>query len=91
MYLMHCLRQLDVWPVADLNVREGFGLAWRIDPTPTAFCVAMISSSLRRVDMPVDGSIQRLGGQITQRFHLVAPQPGRPEHLVGQPRRTPAG
>jgi 3-methyladenine DNA glycosylase/8-oxoguanine DNA glycosylase len=36
MYLMHCLRRLDVWPVADLDVREGFGLAWQIDPTPTA-------------------------------------------------------
>ena len=36
MYLMHCLRRLDVWPVADLDVREGFGLAWRIDPAPTA-------------------------------------------------------
>jgi 3-methyladenine DNA glycosylase/8-oxoguanine DNA glycosylase len=36
MYLMHCLRRLDVWPVADLDVREGFGLAWRIDPVPTA-------------------------------------------------------
>ncbi len=36
MYLMHCLRRLDVWPVADLDVREGFGLAWRIDPPPTA-------------------------------------------------------
>jgi DNA-3-methyladenine glycosylase II len=36
MYLMHCLRRLDIWPVADLDVREGFGLAWRIDPAPTA-------------------------------------------------------
>ncbi len=36
MYLMHCLRRLDVWPVADLDVREGFGLVWRIDPPPTA-------------------------------------------------------
>lgn len=35
MYLMHCLRRLDVWPVADLDVREGFGLVWRIDPAPT--------------------------------------------------------
>jgi 3-methyladenine DNA glycosylase/8-oxoguanine DNA glycosylase len=36
MYLMHCLRRLDVWPVADLDVREGFGLGWRTDPAPTA-------------------------------------------------------
>lgn len=36
MYLMHCLRRLDVWPVADLDVREGYGIAWRIDPPPTA-------------------------------------------------------
>jgi DNA-3-methyladenine glycosylase II len=33
-FLMFQLRRLDVWPVGDLGVRKGFGLAWRI-PTPT--------------------------------------------------------
>ena len=35
MYLMFELRRLDVWPVDDLGVRQGYGLAWRIDPPPT--------------------------------------------------------
>lgn len=34
MFLMFQLRRLDVWPVGDLAVRKGFGLAWGI-PTPT--------------------------------------------------------
>jgi 3-methyladenine DNA glycosylase/8-oxoguanine DNA glycosylase len=36
MYLMFQLRRLDVWPVDDLGVRQGYGLAWRIDPPPTS-------------------------------------------------------
>jgi DNA-3-methyladenine glycosylase II len=36
MYLMFELRRLDVWPVDDLGVRQGYGLAWGIDPPPTA-------------------------------------------------------
>jgi DNA-3-methyladenine glycosylase II len=36
MYLMHCLRRLDVWPVDDVDVREGYGLTWHIVPRPTA-------------------------------------------------------
>ena len=35
MYLMFQLRRLDVWPVDDLGVRQGFGLAWKVDPPPT--------------------------------------------------------
>jgi 3-methyladenine DNA glycosylase/8-oxoguanine DNA glycosylase len=35
MYLMFQLRRLDVWPVDDLGVRQGYALAWRIDPPPT--------------------------------------------------------
>jgi DNA-3-methyladenine glycosylase II len=35
MFLMFELRRLDVWPVDDLGVRQGYGLAWRIDPPPT--------------------------------------------------------
>ena len=36
MYLMFELRRLDVWPVDDLGVRAGYGLAWGLDPPPTA-------------------------------------------------------
>jgi DNA-3-methyladenine glycosylase II len=36
MYLLFELRRLDVWPVDDLGVRKGYGLAWRLPATPTA-------------------------------------------------------
>jgi len=36
MYLMFEQRRLDVWPVDDLGVRQGYGAAWSIDPPPTA-------------------------------------------------------
>jgi DNA-3-methyladenine glycosylase II len=36
MYLMIQLRRLDIWPVEDLGVRQGYGLAWKLDPPPTA-------------------------------------------------------
>jgi 3-methyladenine DNA glycosylase/8-oxoguanine DNA glycosylase len=36
MYLMFQLRRFDVWPVDDLGVRQGYGLAWELDPPPTA-------------------------------------------------------
>ena len=36
MYLMFQLRRLDVWPVDDLGVRQGYALAWGLDPPPTA-------------------------------------------------------
>jgi DNA-3-methyladenine glycosylase II len=36
MFLMFELRRLDVWPVDDLGVRQGYGLAWRLDPPPKA-------------------------------------------------------
>jgi DNA-3-methyladenine glycosylase II len=35
MYLMFQLRRLDVWPVDDLGVRQGYALAWNLDPPPT--------------------------------------------------------
>ena len=35
MYLMFQLRRLDVWPVDDLGIRQGYALAWDIDPPPT--------------------------------------------------------
>jgi DNA-3-methyladenine glycosylase II len=36
MYLMFELRRLDVWPVDDLGVRQGYALAWGVDPPPLA-------------------------------------------------------
>jgi DNA-3-methyladenine glycosylase II len=36
MYLMFELRRLNVWPIDDLGVRQGYGLAWGVDPPPTA-------------------------------------------------------
>lgn len=35
-YLLIELRRLDVWPVDDLGVRQGYGIAWDIDPPPSA-------------------------------------------------------
>jgi DNA-3-methyladenine glycosylase II len=35
-YLMFELRRLDVWPVGDLGVRQGYGVAWRVAPPPSA-------------------------------------------------------
>ena len=35
MFLLFQLRRLDVWPVGDLGVRRGYGVAWQI-PEPTA-------------------------------------------------------
>lgn len=35
MFLIFRLRRLDVWPVGDFGVRQGYGLAWRV-PMPTA-------------------------------------------------------
>ena len=34
MYLMFELRRLDVWPVDDLGVRQGYRLAWGLDAPP---------------------------------------------------------
>jgi DNA-3-methyladenine glycosylase II len=36
MFLMFELRRLDVWPVDDLGVRQGYGLAWSLERAPTA-------------------------------------------------------
>jgi DNA-3-methyladenine glycosylase II len=35
MFLIFQLRRLDVWPVGDLGIRQGYALAWKV-PTPTA-------------------------------------------------------
>ena len=47
MYLMFELRRLDVWPVDDLGVRQGYGLAWAIDPPPTARELAPLGDRFR--------------------------------------------
>jgi len=36
MFLMFELRRLDVWPVDDLGVRQGYGLLWALAPPPNA-------------------------------------------------------
>src|SRR5437764_12468631 len=36
MFMMFQLRRLDVWPVGDLGVRQGYALAWKLEPPPTA-------------------------------------------------------
>jgi len=47
MYLMFELRRLDVWPVDDLGVRQGYGLAWHLDPPPSAKELAPLGDRFR--------------------------------------------
>jgi DNA-3-methyladenine glycosylase II len=47
MYLMFELRRLDVWPVDDLGVRQGYGLAWRLDQAPLARELAPLGERFR--------------------------------------------
>jgi DNA-3-methyladenine glycosylase II len=47
MYLMFELRRLDVWPVDDLGVRQGYGSAWSLDPPPTAKELAPLGERFR--------------------------------------------
>jgi len=47
MYLMFQLRRLDVWPVDDLGVRQGYGLAWKLDPPPSAKELAPLGDGFR--------------------------------------------
>src|SRR6266516_5550822 len=47
MYLMFELRRLDVWPVDDLGVRQGYASAWRLDPPPTAKELAPLGDRFR--------------------------------------------
>jgi DNA-3-methyladenine glycosylase II len=46
MFLMFQLRRLDVWPVGDLAVRKGYGLAWKV-PTPTPKQLESLGEPLR--------------------------------------------
>jgi len=47
MFLMFQLRRLDVWPVDDLGVRKGYGIAWGIEPMPTPKELAVLGDPLR--------------------------------------------
>jgi DNA-3-methyladenine glycosylase II len=47
MYLMFELRRLDVWPVDDLGVRQGYGLAWGLAAPPTAKELAPLGDPFR--------------------------------------------
>jgi 3-methyladenine DNA glycosylase/8-oxoguanine DNA glycosylase len=47
MYLMFELRRLDVWPVDDLGVRQGYGLAWNLDPPPSAKALEPLGDRFR--------------------------------------------
>jgi DNA-3-methyladenine glycosylase II len=46
-FLMFELRRLDIWPVEDLGVRQGYGLAWGIDPPPRARELAPLGDRFR--------------------------------------------
>jgi DNA-3-methyladenine glycosylase II len=47
MYLMFELRRMDVWPVDDLGVRQGYALAWGLDPPPSAKELAPLGDPFR--------------------------------------------
>ncbi|HXA28405.1 MAG TPA: DNA-3-methyladenine glycosylase 2 family protein [Candidatus Angelobacter sp.] len=47
MFLMFELRRLDVWPVDDLGVRQGYGVAWGLTPPPTARELAPLGDRFR--------------------------------------------
>ena len=47
MFLIFTLGRLDVWPVDDLGVRAGYGVAYGIDPMPTAKALAPLGDPFR--------------------------------------------
>jgi DNA-3-methyladenine glycosylase II len=47
MYLLFELRRLDVWPVDDLGVRQGYGLAWGLQAAPSAKELAPLGDRFR--------------------------------------------
>jgi DNA-3-methyladenine glycosylase II len=47
MYLMFELRRLDVWPVDDLGVRQGYGIAWGFDVPPSPKELAPLGERFR--------------------------------------------
>lgn len=46
MFLMFQLRRLDVWPIDDLGVRKGYGIAWNV-PMPAPKELAALGEPLR--------------------------------------------
>jgi DNA-3-methyladenine glycosylase II len=46
MFLIFQLRRLDIWPIGDLGVRKGYGLAWGV-PTPTSKELGPLGDELR--------------------------------------------
>ena len=47
MYLMFELRRLDIWPIDDYGVRQGYGLIWDIDPSPLPKQLAPLGDRFR--------------------------------------------
>ena len=47
MYLLFELRRLDVWPVDDLGVRQGYALAWSLASPPRATELAPLGDRFR--------------------------------------------
>ena len=47
MFLIFTLKRLDVWPVDDLGVRAGYGIAYGLDPMPTAKELAPLGDKFR--------------------------------------------
>jgi DNA-3-methyladenine glycosylase II len=47
MYLIFELRRLDVWPTADLGVRQGYALIWALDTVPSPRALAPLGDRFR--------------------------------------------
>jgi DNA-3-methyladenine glycosylase II len=47
MYLMFELRRMDVWPVDDLGVRQGYGLIWKMKTPPLPKALAPLGDKFR--------------------------------------------
>lgn len=47
MFLIFQLRRLDVWPVDDLGVRKGYGIAWQLGSMPSPKELAALGEPLR--------------------------------------------
>jgi DNA-3-methyladenine glycosylase II len=47
MFLIFQLRRLDVWPVDDLGVRKGYGMAWGLPDLPTPKALVDLGEPLR--------------------------------------------
>ena len=47
MFLIFTLQRLDVWPVDDLGVGAGYGVAYGVDPMPTAKELAPLGDAFR--------------------------------------------